>query len=1136
MVGSVRSSILLIAYTSGMKCVTCKHDNEADALFCEECGCKLALSCVSCGAELKPTAKFCLKCGTAVVAASPVKFPTRNVAAYTPKHLADKILQSKSALEGERKQVTVLFADVKGSMELAGQLDSEQWHIILDKFFQILSDGVHRFEGTVNQYTGDGIMALFGAPIAHEDHAQRACYAALHLQEEIAHYGTKIQSEYGVSFATRMGLNSGEVIVGSIGDDLRMDYTAQGHMVGLAQRMESLAEQNQCYLAPATAELVSGYFILDDIGEFPVKGIAAPVRVHRLSSSVESHTRLDTARARGLSSLVGRATDLHSLEDALGQAETGNGQVIGVVAEAGAGKSRLCYEFLEQCRASGLQVFEARAVAHGRNLPLLPILELFRSYFSITIGDNDLRAREKIVTGLNRLDQHYAEALPLLSDFLGVADPQQAELTLDPDERQRQLVELMCQLINGIGAGVPTVTLIEDLHWIDSASAEFLERLVDASANSRSLLLLNFRPEYHAQWMQKSWYRQIPLMALGAEDISDMLSEQLGHDPSLASLADLVHGQTGGNPFFAEEIAQSLIESGRLKGTWGAYRLTTPVEHLVVPATVQAVLAARIDRLPEREKRLLQVASVIGKDFTESLLGEVAELSRDELKAALTGLRHAEFIYQRGFYRVTDYSFKHPLTQEVALVSQLHGRRRQLHAAVAATIEQQNPKHSDEHAALLAHHWDEADEALYAARWHRRAAEWVGLTDFASSTHHWRRVHLLARELPEDNEIATLGIAACTRLLGLSLSTTAGLDEARSLLEEGQTLANTMGDSRAHLSLSQAYSFALNSAGDMVAYLELTIENQGAALEIDDIGVQANASLFLVDALGHAGRLPEVLEVADDGLAKFPRDIPPEEWISGINPYSMFLIWRGYCLCIMGQMPEGLEELGHCLRLSKEDGTSEMAGYALLLAAEAHCRANDAEQALACAHQLKAISGSMDEPANLVALTQLAFGYAHLAAGHPVDAIAPARDALHLHGHVENEMTGWSATLLAEALLATGDLTAAAAAEEAIKLCRRSQRKVYEAVAQGILARALLRQNETAACEAALAAASELIERTGARSLGIALLEWRAELAASLGDEAVSEQLLYQAEQGYAEIGAPKQAQRLAAKRKRHLA
>ena len=307
-------------YTSHMKCTACQHDNESVALFCEECGCKLALSCASCGTELKPAAKFCLQCGTATTATTAeIQGSVRRVADYTPKHLADKILQSKSALEGEGKQVTVLFADVKGSMDLAAQLDPEQWHTILDDFFQILGDAVHRFEGTVNQYTGDGIMALFGAPIAHEDHAQRACHAALRIQDEIAHFGVKIKNEYGVSFATRMGLNSGEVIVGKIGDDLRMDYTAQGHTVGLAQRMESLAESNRCYLTATTAALVSGYFSLDDLGEFSVKGATDPVRIHRLGGHNASRTRLDVSSVRGLSNFVGRSADIRALDDALGQ-------------------------------------------------------------------------------------------------------------------------------------------------------------------------------------------------------------------------------------------------------------------------------------------------------------------------------------------------------------------------------------------------------------------------------------------------------------------------------------------------------------------------------------------------------------------------------------------------------------------------------------------------------------------------------------------------------------------------------------------------------------------------------------------------------------------------------------------------
>ena len=327
--------------------------------------------------------------------------------AYTPKHLADKILQSKSALEGERKQVTVLFADVKGSMELAEQLDPEAVAPILERFFAILTDGVHRFEGTSNQYTGDGIMALFGAPIAHEDHAQRACYAALHLRDEIARYATEVKREHGVGFSTRMGINSGEVVVGRIGDDLRMDYTAQGHTVGLAQRMEALAVAR--LLLPDGGDGRAGRRLLRARGSRRVPREGRRRRRYASTASPASarRARASTSRARrGLSRFVGRAADLRTLEDAArADARAGNGQVVGVVAEAGTGKSRLCFEFLERCRARGMRVYEGRAVAHGRNIPFLPILELFRAYFGITSEDDDRSAREKIAGRMVLLDQ-----------------------------------------------------------------------------------------------------------------------------------------------------------------------------------------------------------------------------------------------------------------------------------------------------------------------------------------------------------------------------------------------------------------------------------------------------------------------------------------------------------------------------------------------------------------------------------------------------------------------------------------------------------------------------------------------------------------------------------------------------------
>ena len=1134
-----------------MKCTKCGCENPERAKFCLECGAALSAGCATCGTELPPSARFCLECGTAVAqagvgpasgalgpdsAASARRTPAAAASlpprARTPGHLADKIRQARASIEGERKQVTVLFADVTGSMDLAEQLDPEEWSRIMQRFFTILADGVERFEGFVDKFTGDGMMALFGAPIAHEDHAQRACYAALHLRDGIARYATEVKREHGVGFSTRMGINSGAVVVGRIGDDLRMDYTAQGHTVGLAQRMEALASPDSCYLTAATAALVGGYFALEDLGDFRVKGVTDPVHVHRLAGIGAARTRFDISRARGLSRFVGRAADLRTLEDALEQTAAGNGQVVGIVADAGTGKSRLCFEFLERCRARGMLVYEGHAVAHGRNIPFLPILEVFRAYYGITPEDDDRSAREKIAGRMVLLDNSFADALPLLFDFLGVADRQRPAPRLDPDARQRQIIAVMRQVIQSVSEEQPTVTLIEDLHWLDDASGEFLEHMVDARAGSRNLLVLNFRPEYRADWMQKSWYRQIPLTPLGRDAIGQLLTDLLGADPSLAALVAPIHARTGGNPFFTEEVAQSLIESGHLQGSRGAYRLTSPIERLEVPATVQAVLAARIDRLAEREKRLLQVASVIGKDFPEPLLAAVAELPIEEMRAALAVLHRAEFLHEQAIYPVTEYAFKHPLTQEVALGSLLKERRRQVHAAVARAIEQQHPEHLDERAPLLAHHWEQAGEALDAARWHRRAAEWVGATDFAAGTHHWGRVRALRRELPANREAAALGIGASMQLLNMGWRVGMGLDEARTILEEGQALARSISDRVAAVDLSLMHARAVCGTGDVATYLDLVVENERAALEAGDDGTLALARMWVVDALSFAARFPEALRKADEMLAVIPRHVPAAQKALGIHPHPVVVFWRGFCLSWMGRLEEGLDALAIARRMSEDDGTPELAAYCLFFVADARRLAHDVDGVLASAQQIEEISRRLGEPPVLAALAQLTWGHAHLAAGRPADAIEPARASLHVHELVNKTNAGMSATLLAEALLQTGDQAAAqSAAEQAIALCRRSLRGSYEAEAHGVLARVLLRRNGAAArepAETALASVAALIERTGATTLVPALCEWRAELAGVLGDEDARVALLQEARQGYAAIGAHGHVARLA--------
>ena len=871
----------------GVNCQNCGQQPPAGSTFCNGCGAKLELVCAGCGTTPPPASRFCHVCGEALavnavaapgakaIAAEPVDSrPARDARTYTPKHLADKILQSKSALEGERKQVTVLFADVKGSMELAGQLDAEEWHQILERFFEILTAGVHRFEGTVNQYTGDGIMALFGAPIAHEDHAQRACYAALHLRAALNDYAERLRLERGVSFGVRMGLNSGDVIVGKIGDDLRMDYTAQGHAVGLAQRMEQLAGADRIYLSEHTQRLVAGYFKLRDLGTSTVAGAGAAVGVYELESAHAARTRLEVARARGLSRFVGRADETHALLSALERARLGHGQVVGVVGEPGVGKSRLCFEFAEHCRREGILIFEASCPAHGRNIPLIPILELFRNYFGITNQDTAAQSQQKIAGAMVLLDPVLQDTLPVLFEFMGVAAPDHAQSALDVEARQRRLYALLREIFRiQAERGVANVVLIDDLHWIDPASDAFVAQMVEATAeNSRNLLLLNFRPEYTAPWMRRAHYQQLPLVPLPIEALQTLLESLLGRDPSLQDLAQRISRWTGGNPFFTEELVLEMVAAKYLAGSPGAYRLLTDIDALPIPANVRSVLAARIDRLDEGAKRVLQSAAVLGKNFAEPVLRRVlAEIEPNTvgsaLSAALGTLIDAEFIYEQALYPEVEYAFKHPLTQEVALGSQLRDRQRRTHRAVAVALEAGDAQRLDENAALIAHHYEQAEEALAAAHWYRRAAEWVGMKDMAAALQHWQKVRQMAA-LGAGRESTALLAVACSRLISLAWRVGLPAAEYTALFNEGCVAAEEVGDLHSLAILNGNFAnVGILTAGRVLDGFRGVTEAVRLADLTGDIALRCGTTALLSYALLWLGDLREAERVAEQVIA-----------------------------------------------------------------------------------------------------------------------------------------------------------------------------------------------------------------------------------------------------------------------------
>jgi class 3 adenylate cyclase len=680
------------------------------------------VACGRCAEALVTGASFCHRCGAPARPASATADPR----SYTPRHLAEKILVSRSALEGERKVVTVLFADVKESMALAERIDAENWHRVLDRFFAILAEGVHRFEGTINQFTGDGIMALFGAPIAHEDHAQRACLAALHLQHELRRYANELRLERGLNFSVRMGISSGMVVVGKIGDDLRMDYTAQGHTVGLAARMQHIAEAGRVYLTRETAELVEGELDLADLGAMAVKGAQEPVRVYVLEGVGRASTRLDRARARGLSRLVGRDEELALLESALARAKRGQGQVVGVVGAAGVGKSRLCSEFLARCRGEGVVVHEVHCTAHAASMPLGTAVELLRRLLDVGAEDGDQRAREKIAGRLLLLDPMFEEALPSIFTLMGVADARHDAPALEPDARLRKTSNLLRRLLQMHGGSAATVLLIDDAHWIDAESSAVVADLVDLFRGAPILLLANLRSEHRSPWIDAAHCHRLPLAPLDDEACDDLLNEWLGEDASLADLRARVRERARGNPFFIEELIRSLAAAGIVSGTRGAYRLGRPLVEPDLPVTVQAVLAARIDRLEERDKRVLEVAAAIGKEFSLPVLRRVLELSDEDdagdVETSLRLLVRERFISTGARTVDVDYVFEHPLTQEVAYQSQLAERRALLHACVARSLEELCADRLGSQAERIAAHWEAAGRRGEAVRWRRRAA------------------------------------------------------------------------------------------------------------------------------------------------------------------------------------------------------------------------------------------------------------------------------------------------------------------------------------------------------------------------------------------------------------------------------
>jgi len=1001
--------------------------------------------------------------------------------------------------DAERKQVTVLFADVSGSMDLAEQQDPEEWRKIMQRFFSILADSVSRFEGTVDKFTGDGIMAVFGAPIAHEDHARRACYAALQMLDDVSEYAAELRRGPGLNFSTRIGINSGEVVAGAIGSDSDNDYTAIGHTVGLAQRMEALAEPGKAYVTEHTAELARGFLDLEDLGEFEIKGASQLVHVFELAGVGQARSRLDLARERGFSRFVGRTEEMAALDGALERTKAGGGGAVALVAEPGVGKSRLSLEFVQSCRDDGVEVFEAQAQAHGSSIPFLPVLQMLRSFFGIGDREPEQVVREKIAGRALLLDPDFAEDLPLMFDFLGVPDPDRPVPQMSAEARQRALGRIICRLVNTPRRRKTLVLVFEDLHWIDQASNTMLAALIESIEGTNTLALLNFRPEYSPPWSASPAYEEIVLEPLRSEDTRELLRDLAGQDPSLDGLDEPIHERTTGNPFFIEEIVRELAESGYLEGERGAYRLARPIEDAGVPATVQAILAARIDRLAPPAKQLLQVASVVGKEVSGPALGMTAGLERDQIEPVLAELIAAGFLYEAELYPQRVLAFRHPLTQEVAYGTQLASSRAATHAAAARSVVELEPERLDELAALVAHHMEAGEEPLEAARWYARAGHHAGHSQPREALWMWRRVTELVDGLQEDEE--TVSLSLFSRMLQLEYAWRLGMArrEAEALGAEALEIAERTGDltARAMLKLLMAVSpgiaeYADQWVADADEAIALADETGEPGLRAAFRGAASYAQMCAGDLDRVETTIEEMLEILDgDG-----------DCGAGIvigSPIAWALMAKSMALRERGRAEESEPLLDEALREANRRGDPETESWVLGSKSAVMVDNGEVEAALALGLRNRELTERLgDVFSRTTAVSALV--YVRVVAGEFAVALEEIENAdrgfREAMGH-SGEAEGWRGVLRARALLGLGRTEEALEqAEWAAETARRRGMNWQLTPGLHVLAQARAAAGEPGAAEA-LDEAVEVATRLGHRMTLQRIEEDRAALTAA---------------------------------------
>jgi class 3 adenylate cyclase/tetratricopeptide (TPR) repeat protein len=1028
--------------------------------------------------------------------------PSRAPLTYTPQYLAEKIRTSKRALEGERKQVTVLFADLKGSMALLADRDPEEAQQLLDPVLERLMDAVHRYEGTVNQVMGDGIMALFGAPIAHEDHAVRACYAALAMQEAIRRYAEEVRCKHGLLVQIRVGLHSGEVVVRAIDNDLHVDYSAIGQTTHLAARMEQLASPGSSLLTAATLQLAEDFVQVSALGPVAIKGLTSPVEVFELVGARPIWGRLQGFAARGFTRLAGRHAERATLDQTLERAGAGAGQVLAMVGEPGVGKTRLCYELARSALAQGWLVLASGAVSYGRDSPYFPVIDLLKAYFQVEARDDARKMRDKVIGKLLGLDVAFGPMLPAFLTLMDMPVEDPRWQALEPRQRHQRTLEALRHLLWRESQIQPLLVLIENLHWIDSETQTVLESLIEQLSTARILLLVNYRPEYRQAWGGKRVFTELQLEPLPPASADELLQALLGDDAGLQPLKALLITQTQGNPFFLEESVRTLVETQALMGQPGAYRLAKPVPRIQMPATVQAVLAARIDRLSLEEKRLLQAAAVIGRDVPFALLQSIAAQPEEGFRRSLAHLQAAGFLYEIRLFPELVYTFRHALTREVAYGSLLEGHRQAYHTAVGFALEEGYADRLDEVVERLAHHFGRSPEDERAVDYALLAAD--------KAQRRWANTEALAHFE-----------AACKRLEAMPDTEANRLRRIDAVLKQGE-VQFALGRHMEHLEALESIRALVDLAADQrrratwAYWMGFLHSLTGSRPEVAiaycrDATVMAEAGGFEEIQAFADSCLSQVYNVAGDlrgSVAAGERALTTFEARGNVY-WACRTLW--HLIVAANAMGEWAQSLGYCRRALAYGQTVDdlrLKVVAWFRSGSTHIQRGDPREGLRCCEEALALAPIPFDAAMIRAVR----GHGLVKAGEVEAGTAALAEAVAWFDRAHLRYTGAVFRVrLGEAYLRQGDRRHARTIfEEVLATSREAGYRHIEGVAQRCLGEALMVEDAPSAAEH-LESAARTLQAVGARNEAAKVLVAQAHLRRAAGNPSGARGLLERA-------------------------